>query len=598
MGVWRASTLLLMATVACGDARILGASSSTGSTTARSMASSASSTGARTTGTTSSSAGTSGITSSTTGTTSSSGTSGQPLSFTTTLTAETANDTSTSPRFVDDYVNFATSAQSSASNGDAVVGARVGPVDRGVVSKILLKTLLPPGATTRVLVETQTWFCHLAQNESADGGLIHDAQCGSHIDVGENSDDPAHVHRQVQDMVSRGLGGVLMDWSGKQSNSTLSYPTTLTPTTAHARESTEVCTNAIYAFMHEAEQQPPGSFTFAVLEDEGITNCRNGWAGGCACWPAYGATCDVTSQVISDLNDIATRWASSPAYLQWQGQPAVFFFSPDDNACPDPSSASCQHIDWAAVQQHTPPLRWIFSERTGFTHAGSAGAFAWFPVPALYPVGDASYGQSYLQWFDTYAASASVPASDLVVASAFKGFDDGVTNGWTYDPNANHTRYINQRCGQTWLDTFQLNNTYWTGAGAPELPILQIGTWDDYEEGTEIESGIDACIRGITLGRAGTVLSWSTAYGPSLTDPSIVGSEATLDHYTVYASLDGEHLAPLGGDLVRDAQGNLPHTLDLARFALPPGSYSLRVKATGKPSLHGAVSNAVTFVVP
>jgi hypothetical protein len=613
------SGALLLATaslVACGDPRVTDATGSAGSTgsatgsssghgsgsttsssTGSSASSTASSSGSSHGSATSGSSGSSGMSNSSTGS-GSGGSGGQTLNFTTTLTEETANDTSASPRFVDDYVNFATSAQSDSSNGDAVAGARIGPVDRGVVSKVPLQSLLPAGAPTRIVVETQTWFCHLASNEADGGALIHNARCGSHIDIGENSDDPLHVHRQVQDMVSRGLGGVLMDWSGKESNSTLRYPTTLTPTTGHARSSTEVCTNAIYAFMHEAEQQPQGAFTFAVLEDEGITNCRNGWAGGCACWPAYGATCDVTSQVISDLNDIASRWAGSPAYLQWQGQPAVFFFSPDYNACPDAASPSCQHINWTAVRQLTPPLRWVFTNRSGFTHADSAGAFAWFPVPGLYPTGDPSFGQAYLRDFDTFASSTSVPAGDLVVASAFKGFDDGVTNGWSYDPAVNHTRYINQRCGRTWLETFQLDDSFWRATGAPALPLLQIGTWDDYEEGTEIESGIDACINGITLAQSGTVLSWSTAFGHSLTDASIVGSEVTLDHYTVYASLDGEHLAPLGGVLGRDARGNLTHTLDLAPFALAPGTYSLRVKATGKPALHGAISSPVTFLVP
>src|SRR6185312_16682858 len=100
------------------------------------------------------------------------------------------------------------------------------------------------------------------------------------------------------------------------------------------------------------------------MEDEGITNCRNGWAGGCACWPAYSSTCDVTSQVISDLNYIASNWATSPAYERVNGKAIVGFFAPDYNACPDPTASDCQTIDWDAVAQYTPmDLAFVFENK-------------------------------------------------------------------------------------------------------------------------------------------------------------------------------------------------------------------------------------------
>ena len=228
---------------------------------------------------------------STGGSSGSSGSTGSLPGPTTTLVALSANDTSTSPLFVDDYTNYSVAygSQTSNTNGDFVPGSSVGSVDDGIISKESVTGLLTGGGTTTpIWVETQTWFCHLASNDDTSvspAKLKPNARCGSHIDVGYNSDDPTHATRAIDDMLSRGFSGALMDWSGRDKGVS-SYPTTTNPTTASARGSTEVCTNAIYAFMNEAEQRT-GAFKIAVEEDEGITNCRNGWAGGCACWPAY-----------------------------------------------------------------------------------------------------------------------------------------------------------------------------------------------------------------------------------------------------------------------------------------------------------------------
>src|SRR4051794_19246595 len=69
-----------------------------------------------------------------------------------TLTAETAPNTSASPLFADDYRNYNTSAQTGNGNGDLVL--------RGAISKLPLTTVMPHAQ--QIFVETQTWFCHLA----------------------------------------------------------------------------------------------------------------------------------------------------------------------------------------------------------------------------------------------------------------------------------------------------------------------------------------------------------------------------------------------------------------------------------------------------
>src|SRR5262245_16543028 len=100
-----------------------------------------------------------------------SGNAQSPLSPTTTLANETQNNSSASPSF------------QGMQNGVPVPGN---------VSKVPISTLLYQGATTRIYAHWMGWF-----------------GARDHADVGYRSDDRAQIHRQVEDMVSRGFSGVI-----------------------------------------------------------------------------------------------------------------------------------------------------------------------------------------------------------------------------------------------------------------------------------------------------------------------------------------------------------------------------------------------------
>src|SRR5882672_1731484 len=121
---------------------------------------------------------------------------------------------------------------------------------------------------------------------------------------------------------------------------------------------------------------------------------------------------------------------------------------------------------------------------------------------------------------------------------------------------------MNQKCGQTWLHTFsEINGLYNSGN---QLADLQLVTWNDYEEGTEIESGIDNCFA-VTASVAGGTAKWS-----------ISGNEKSIDHYVVFISTDGTNLMPL----TNLATGN--RSLNLCSFPIPNGKYKILVQAVGK----------------
>jgi hypothetical protein len=395
---------------------------------------------------------------------------------TTTLKSETSNNTSAA---------------------DSYRGSNNGNLPAGNISKVPFRSLLYPGATTKLLVAMQGWFGN-----------------PKHSSVGYNSADPAQVRRQLADMKSRGVDGVTIAWYGSD-----------------AKEQSNLATLTVKA---EVEKVP--GLVFALRVNEGAIK-----------WYAHGLS--PTDALIFHMSYAADNYFTSPAYLRIYGRPVVFEFGLES-----------LDIDWDRVKSAVRgnPL-WIFRNASGFTRPNSAGAFAW----------GAANNFDYL---DRFYGKAFAQRSLLTVGNAYKGFDDRLSS-WSKN------RVVEQRCGQTWLDTFKYANKYYS-ATRP-LPYLMVSTWNDYEEGTEIETGIDNCLS-LTAAMSGGALNW-TLNG--------AGSENTIHHYTVYASTDGEYLMPL----TEIQPGNM--TLNIDSFQLAPGSYTLFVKATGQPSIRNLMSNPVRWAI-
>jgi hypothetical protein len=401
-----------------------------------------------------------------------------PINPTTTLSAETSNNTSTADTF-----KTQTNSNLGASN----------------ISKLPIRDLLYPGATTKIYVHLMPWFGP-----------------SNHMNVGYDSADAAQVKRQVVDMISRGIDGAIVDWYGPQS-------------THH--------NTATLNLMAEAELHP--GFEFAITEDVGAVK---------------NAT-DPQQKLIDDLNFVNTTFAPSPAYMQRGGRPVIFFFGIETLPTP---------IDWNVVRANVQgnPL-FIFRNSGAFTGSQSNGGFAWLATQTTVTPNYMSLG--YLDNF--YSAALSHPSMHAF-GSGFKGFDDSLAS-W------GNNRMIKQFCGQTWLASLAEAGQHYSSSD--QLDNLQLVTWNDYEEGTELESGIDNCVS-ISASIQGNALTWN-----------LTGSESTINHYTVFISSDGQNLMPL----TDVATGN--RSLNLASFDLGAGPYTFYVKAVGKPSMVNRMSNQARF---
>jgi hypothetical protein len=395
---------------------------------------------------------------------------------TTTLGAVIANNTSTSSNFA------GTSGNAGATN----------------VSKLDIRTLLYPGATTKIYAHFMPWFN------------------SSHMNVGYRSDDPAQVRRQLDDMMSRGIQGVIIDWYGPNA-----------PTED----------NTTKAIMQEAESRG-GKFVFAIMEDGGaLKQCHN--------TPG----CDLTQQAIKDLTYAYNTYGNSPAYMRIAGRPVVAFFDPDRFGA----------LNWDLIRASVPgnPL-FIFKDAGDFGHAQSDGSYSWVGIS-----GDRNdWGQGYHDYF--YTTAQSYPGKHTF-GSTKKGFDDTAA-AWSGN------RVVNHNCGATWLNTFaEIGKFYNTNN---QLPSLQIVTWNDYEEGTAIETGIENCVS-VSAQLQGSVLRWS-----------ITGDPKTLDHFTVYMATEGGNL---------EAVGDYPVTANSMDVSSIGGSHVFFVQAVGKPSIVNHISNGVSY---
>ncbi|HZQ21771.1 MAG TPA: hypothetical protein VFA89_03140 [Terriglobales bacterium] len=391
---------------------------------------------------------------------------------TTTLSDQTSNNTSAANSFL------------SQSNGN--LGATN-------VSKVDIHTLLYSGNNTEIYAELQPWFGD-----------------PRHMQVGYTSWDPAQVSKQLNDMVSRGATGVVIDWYGPAD---ATEPTTL-------------------AWLAAAEAHP--GFKVIIMIDKGAVSIS----------PCPG--CNPQQTMIYLTNYVLDNYATSPAYARLNGNPIITEFDLDLHYT----------LDWNAIQAATSPnIAWIFENPDGFTHTITSGSYSWMNATST------QYGMDYLTNFYNAAMQAQ---QKMAWGAGYKGFNDTLAS-WGLG------RVVGQQCGQTWLETFSKINSYYSSG--MQLPILQLVTWNDYEEGTEMESGIDNCLT-VSASLVGSALQWSVS-----------GDESTVDHYAIYYTLDGQNLYSINTAAVGS------RSIDLSSYQL--GAGTVYVQAVGKPSIKNQMSGPV-----
>ena len=254
-----------------------------------------------------------------------------------------------------------------------------------------------------------------------------------HISISYSSHDPDVIRKQIRQAKAMGISGFVVDWYGYRE-----------PFVDHS-----------YALLQSIAAEE--KFQMAMMYDE--SDDEEG----------------ATDESIEDLKlfkktYLAPGAPGRQAYLMYNGRPVIFIFPK-------------RHTDWTRVRAEInkwdkPPLL-IDEYPPGPSAAAIDGYYAWVsPVAG----GDGSnWGEQSLRSF--YSTMQSKYPDKIVVGGAWPSFDDSKA-AWGLN------RHISPRCGKTFEDTFNMGRQY---AAEHSMPFLLIGTWNDYEEGTAIEKGIQDC---------------------------------------------------------------------------------------------------------
>ena len=413
------------------------------------------------------------------------------------------------------------------------------------VSNVSLHNWMYSGWTGKMICEYQPWF----DNVSPFNG---------HKDVGYNENDSATVQGQDSAMIRAGCNINLIDWYGVNESSQSFNLTT---------------SNLISTDLNGRANFP---LKFGILEDGGSFKslCPTNGNG------VDQTTC-IQNALITDMDYIDLHYAGTGAYWLDGTNPVVaFFISESGWTNPSPNWTTIWNNVKAHTNNYAKPFKFLF-EFGSFSHPQSDGEYGWPQPPAWSSTQQFWWGSStgatptYLQ--SLYDAGKANP-SKLTVGIMYKGFDD---NNASWGSN----RVIAEQCGQVLQKTASevtYNSDFGTGN---QLPYMQVATWNDYEEGTEVETGVDNCYT-VTASLASNTLDWTLHASNSYATTS------TIHHFTIYYENPSDSTQTL--NVAKSGIAATATSQDLSTI-VPTGTWNIYLEMVGKPLIMNRISGAVQY---
>jgi hypothetical protein len=539
----------------------------------------------------------------------------------TTLTDLTSNNTSASSRFT--------------GNSDpraGVIDVNYEPVARNV-SHLDIHDLVFPGFNGKIMANVLNWFSTSVNCTKIDAGLCGGGPsreiCNSHILTQYDSNDLNQVHKQMDDIEARHMDGAMV--------------------TYEADTTTGIEVGSMQAVRDDLNKRCSSlgcPLKFAIVADGSGVDFNPGFAGAPACPtqtnpfsctvppiqppPATNEAC-LMAHLKDDFCFLNQNFFGAPSYLKVNGHPVwhSFIGEPGWNLPLTGPAPSWEDL-WTQMQNfvsnlpvncpalssryanapHNGVPELIFENNGGFNQDGkssnSQGGFGW-----IHPLNGVSSQTAAVPndlniLLSFYQTAQSNPGKNAWGAG-FSGFNDIMAGFFPPAPAGQPitaaARLEDDGCGRTWLKTF--------AAAAPFAPaFMQAVTWNDYDEGTEIETGIDNCVSSVTAAMGSSALantlSWTVNFSTRIDGSR--GDDSTIDRFNIFDSLDGVDLTlatavcNLGGkaadgDHVCTGTGSPARSLDLKSLITSVGVHKLFVQAVGKPSILNHVTmKAVNFV--
>jgi len=345
----------------------------------------------------------------------------------------------------------------------------------------------------------------------------------SHINIGLTNNSTAYVASMITDMKNRGFNGVIIDWYGQG-------------------DGTDGVVQKIKSYLAGI---PGNTFTYIIMIDKGVR-------GGTG-----------TNNLLTQIQYCQSQYFSDPNYEREPvstGNPILMFFG---------VRSTLSATDMSNVK------------------ASAGGNMVWVEQGTSY-LGE-SWEDECFEWTDCF--TSGVNPSDPFNLSAVTGdystiknsgkkafgamcsqFDGTLTKsvGWSmgkYLPSSNGLCLVSRAAS---INSAIFNN----------MTRMQWATWSDWEEGTEVEDGIE---NGFSVAAQVTsnIVSWAVNSG----------DERTIDHYEVYAVTNGGNTA-----LVCSVNAGA-HQTNISTAGFAPGIYNLYVDAVGKPCVRDHMSAPVLYAV-
>ena len=390
------------------------------------------------------------------------------------------------------------------------------------------------------------------------------------MDVKYNSNDAVQVDKQMADIRARGFDGVELDWYSQ-------FNTSQDQTAQLIRDNLDgKCLSP---------QNCP--LEYLLVYDQGAVTRTEGTRAACT-----GSVSAMQACILADLCYANATYFGTPGYVKvnptthaWatSTNPEVGFFPPSDTSLWNTAVSNLKAITanngWAASmcpsgeQQANGGLVFVDKDTTNVASSPYSGGGSW--------VGTSAWPNQFLidgptgTYHEDLYSSCSSNTSSFCEGSGKKGFDDNIGN---FGSN----RVIAQECGQTWVQTLG-KASHFTGSNLE----LHVPTWNDYDEGSEIETGIDNCYRINAPTLVSSTVSWTMSTNDSTYAP--LSGNGTIDHFAVWACDLNDKNCSLAGTTT-------PSTLSLNVSSLPSGSYHIWVQMVGVNSILNRMSpSAVTF---
>ncbi len=259
-----------------------------------------------------------------------------------------------------------------------------------------------------------------------------------HISVGYSTQDPAILRKQVQKAKEMGIYAFAVDWYGER----------------------RPFEDRSYALLQQVSSEE--HFHICLMYDE--TQEDNGHA----------------TEDALEAFDKAYRAYIGPnapgreAYVTYNGRPIVFIF-------PKRGNTDWERVRNAVNQWERPPILIYKDDPPPKYTDAFDGFYAWVHPGQHWDPKGGDWGKEYLEKF---YKKMSDRTGKIVVGGIWPGFNDTKAS-WSLN------RHMDRRCGATFEDTLNIFHQY----DDPErpMPFLLIATWNDYEEGTQIETGVSDC---------------------------------------------------------------------------------------------------------